>query len=261
MVQIYETLLRLAREGQAAVLVTVAEVQGAGPAVFGGKRVVPGRGEPLGTVGGGALERMAVDRAREILASGSGGLQTFDVGGGEGTATGMVCGGRVTLLFEPVRAAERLTLYGAGHIGQALCRHVAGTMTVTVVDQRPRLLEQVEAAQTRRSQDEVTGDRYVVIATSSHEQDYRILAGIMAAAVRPMYVGLVASRRKRALFLERLARDGGTSVDRDVLYCPAGLDIGGGSPEDIAVAIAAEIQAVRNRRQGLGHLDEHHNPR
>jgi xanthine dehydrogenase accessory factor len=259
---IYERLIELERGAGEGILVTVVETSGSGPAGAHGKMLVTGDAAPLGTVGGGNLEHLAIQRAGECLAGAAGGLETFDVGQGdaEATATGMICGGTVTLLFERVGTAERLVLFGAGHIGQALARRLAGTgLAIEVVDERPDLLSRVAEATRREARPpESLAGAYVVIATHSHAIDYRVLRDLLAAEELPRYIGLVASRRKRAQFLERLAADLDRPPPRELLYTPAGLDLGGGSPEEIALSIAAEILALRNGRTGHAHLDDYH---
>jgi xanthine dehydrogenase accessory factor len=259
---IYEKLIELERGAGEGILVTVVGTSGSGPAGRHGKMLVTGDGQPLGTVGGGNLEHLAIQHALECLAGGPAGLETYDVGEGdpEATETGMICGGAVTLLFERVGTAERLILFGAGHIGQALAKRVAGTgMAVEVVDERPDLLARVpEATRRHTKRPETLGEAYVVIATHSHAIDYRVLRDLLSARELPRYVGVVASRRKRAQFLDRLEADLTRSVPRHLIYSPAGLDIGGGSPEEIAISIAAEIQAVRNGKTGHRHLDDYH---
>ena len=77
-----------------------------------------------------------------------------------------------------------------------------------------------------------------MIATQ-HKSDYEALQRVLRQ--RPAYVGLVASRKRSALVLERLHEDGTPLELLRRVAAPAGLDLGAETPQEIALAIAAEI--------------------
>ena len=90
---------------------------------------------------------------------------------------------------------------------------------------------------------ECDAETYVVIATQ-HKSDYEALQRVLAQS--PAYVGLVASRKRSALVLERLHEDGVPLEKLRRVAAPAGLDIGGETPQEIALSILSEIvQLVR----------------
>jgi xanthine dehydrogenase accessory factor len=89
---------------------------------------------------------------------------------------------------------------------------------------------------------------YVLTLTHDIKFDIPTLASALRSEAR--YIGALGSRRTHARRLERL-RDEGFSEDAfSRIHTPIGLDIGARSPEEIALAILAEIVAVRNRRDG-----------
>ncbi len=90
------TLQRLAGEGTAAVVVTVAGARGSAPREAGAKMIVTA-GEAYGTIGGGHLEHRSMAIARELIAGGGGAVHRFALG----ASLGQCCGGVVSLLFEP----------------------------------------------------------------------------------------------------------------------------------------------------------------
>jgi xanthine dehydrogenase accessory factor len=95
------TLQRLAGEGTAAVVVTVAGARGSAPREAGARMIVTA-GEAYGTIGGGHLEHRSLAIARELIASGGGGaVHRFALG----ASLGQCCGGVVNLLFEPAGEA------------------------------------------------------------------------------------------------------------------------------------------------------------
>ena len=231
------------RRGRPAVLVTVLEVAGSAPRAAGTKMLVTAEGL-AGTIGGGALEFTAIETARALLDGAVSDLRTRSYP--LGPALGQCCGGRVTLLFEPVRPpALRIALFGAGHVAQALVT-LLGTLPARVdwIDNRPgqfpasppgnvaaRLLEEPESAL-------APGFSHVLIMTHDHALDYRLARAALALPDRP-FVGVIGSDTKRARFRSRLRADG---QDADRLVCPIGLPgIPGKHPGEIAVAVAAQL--------------------
>ncbi len=87
--------------GEAAMLVHVAELKGSGPREAGAQMLVT-EGAIAGTIGGGELERTAMLKARELLLSGSAGVERFALG----PELNQCCGGSVTLAFEPFAPAD-----------------------------------------------------------------------------------------------------------------------------------------------------------
>ena len=89
-------------------------------------------------------------------------------------------------------------------------------------------------------------DSYVVIVTRGHMSDKDVLA--QALQKKTAYVGMIGSKRKR-LAIYKALKDEGVSQDQLAkVHSPIGLEIGAQTPEEIAVAITAELIAVRNDR-------------
>jgi xanthine dehydrogenase accessory factor len=65
---------------------------------------------------------------------------------------------------------------------------------------------------------------------------------------------LIASRKKAPAIIERLKEELGSEVNLDNLYSPVGLMIGGATPDEIAISIIAELQAVRYGKEGNKHM-------
>lgn len=87
------------------VMVTIVWREGSAPRGAGARMLVADDGTCCGTIGGGSVEYAAQQRARELLhGDASPEMQTYELGGGEASHLGMVCGGRVTVLFAPVEA-------------------------------------------------------------------------------------------------------------------------------------------------------------
>jgi len=261
-----ETLRRTASlfaSGADVVLVTVVATAGSVPPRAGFRMVVTAGGSE-GTVGGGALESEAILMARALLAGGGEArLERIDV-----ATIGMACGGEVTLFLEPVRAAPRLWIFGGGHIGKALAPMAAAAgFNVTVADNRPEFADKArfpEAARTicapyDESVKMVPEGAFVAILTHGHAHDEEVLNAMVRMEPRLPYVGMVGSSRKIAKALSEI-RAKGVDPGPDV-YAPIGLDLGGDTPGEIALAIAAQILGVKSRKDGLPHYRDRHVPK
>jgi len=151
---------------------------------------------------------------------------------------------------ERLQPAPRVFVFGAGHVGSAIARAAAAAgFRVIVIDDRLEyadasrfadgiavLAADVETALTRYAL--TTGDA-VVIATRGHRNDALILEQV---AISPAgYVGLLGSRRKKAVVTKGLKAAGvpGKSLQR--VRVPVGLPIGAVTPEEIAVSVVAEL--------------------
>jgi xanthine dehydrogenase accessory factor len=265
--EVYEELLKLKANGESGVLITVVEKEGHGPTVVGTKMVMTRAGQKRGTIGGGALEFAATKHASTLMESQTSGLKKYLLSPDneviDGEPTGMLCGGAITLFFEYIGSGAKLYLFGAGHIGKALVYHLKHLdYYITLLDNRQGMVETIADVQRRLTtsyenalQDEaVPPHSYFLIASHSHQLDYVILKRIVKAQWSPQYIGMVASKRKTPLMIQRLKEEVGADVNLEALYSPVGLDIGGQSPYEIAISVIAELQVLRYHKEGHKHM-------
>lgn len=166
------------------------------------------------------------------------------------------------LLFERIAPEPRLIVCGAGHVGAALARlGPALSFRTILIDDRAELLQPDRflglKIELTKIHDWSAGVRaaigngrgaLVAIVTRGHREDEECLRSVMAA--QPDYVGMIGSRRRTNIVLDRL-RATGVATDRlNEVRAPIGLDIGAVSPEEVALAIMAEM--VAERRGGTG---------
>jgi xanthine dehydrogenase accessory factor len=163
-------------------------------------------------------------------------------------------------LIEPILPAERVVLFGAGHVAQAVAPLAAGVgFEVVVCDEEERFAspERFGGAQLLHtfSVSEVAaalapfgpGD-FAVILTRDHAVDQEILEALLPRADLT-YLGLIGSRGKLGRFRKRLDAKGlGTDERWARLRSPVGLDIGAETPEEIAISIVAELVRERHAR-------------
>jgi xanthine dehydrogenase accessory factor len=244
--------------GRAAAICTVVATKGSTPRKAGASMLVVDDGSALGairgTIGGGAVEHEIRRRALEVIATTRPALVEIPLT----TVLGMCCGGTMTLFIESLRMRPPCILFGAGHVGEALARAAAlAGFDVSVVDPRDELCTAGRFPDAARfdsydHDDDLdalpfSADAFVVIATHDHQTDQRLAERVLSRPAR--YVGLVGSQRKAALTRERCRNKG---LGDDViarLRCPAGLDIGAETPEEIALSIVAQMVQVRRREE------------
>jgi len=249
---VVQALLELLTSRQRGALATVVRASGSTPQQPGARLLLREDGSTLGTVGGGAIERVVLESLRQALSSGEPELLIRDLA----HDLGMCCGGRMEIFVEPILPPPRLWLLGAGHVAKptaALARSVG--FEVHVIDEREELntperfpeCRLLLADPSRELRKAALGDAdWVLIMTHDHQLDEAALAAV--AGQNAQYVGLVGSKRKVFRLVQRVRaqRDGDFPLER--VFAPVGLDIGAVSPEEIAVSIVAELVALRHGR-------------
>src|SRR6059058_4140260 len=169
------------------------------------------------------------------------------------------------VLFERIEAEPRLVIAGAGHVGASLARLAALIgYRVTLVDDRAEFvarelfsatsdanIELISGSEWAASINEAIGNGHgvaVAIVTRGHKQDEECLRA--ASSASPHYIGMIGSKRRTNIVLDKLREEGFDPQLLTKVRAPIGLDIGAVSPEEVAVAILAEI--VAERRGGSG---------
>jgi xanthine dehydrogenase accessory factor len=167
------------------------------------------------------------------------------------------CGGKVALLIEPMNQSPELHLFGAGHIGVALCDIMKDTpFEVHLYDTRENWQENLTVDQTITYHKEPFdlykqtvgwGENcYAVIMTHDHKLDFEITA--LALVSQTKYIGLIGSKTKKSRFNSMLIKELGMKEGIAPVHCPIGLDLGGNTPKEIAISIASELLKVYYER-------------
>ncbi|MEO8189335.1 MAG: XdhC/CoxI family protein [Acidobacteriota bacterium] len=249
-------------------LATVTETRGSGPSRVGRRFLVFEDGSFSGTIGGGPFEALVIADAAALFREDSGPgrfLKWYDffereiAPGQDREMTNMICGGSARVLVEVLRAAPSLVILGGGHVGLALARlGLPLGYQVTVADDREEYSRPVrfpaEAAVVRTGRDYALPaeavlpgrDRYVAVVSRCWESDLAALRPWLAeGAPQARYLGLIGSSRKVRGVFEKLSQEGVPAETLSRIHAPIGLSIGAVTPEEIAVAILAEMIAVR----------------
>lgn len=232
------------------IIATVVDAKGSTPREIGAKMIVRQNGQVVGTIGGGAIEKTAVDEALKLFQSGEAKTVHYNLGD-----LRMQCGGKMSIFFEPIFPNPQLFIFGAGHVGQALSK-IADMLNyrVTIIDDRPEfannerfprarpiIVEEYSKAFDALELDEKS---HIVIVTYKHLNDEVVLQNCINQPFK--YIGMIGSRSKVKKALTALKKQGITDEVVRKIHAPIGLNIGANTPEEIAVAIAAEMIAVRN---------------
>jgi xanthine dehydrogenase accessory factor len=253
-VDIYEEIVRLKKEGRPSVLATIVQCVGSSPQKEGAKMLVRDDGSIAGTLGGGCLEAEVIQASLMAMKTGLPGTVPFQLTEDHG---GLVCGGKVLVYIEPVVPDTSLIILGAGHVGRALsaaARFIG--FRVTVVDNREEYANRenipdaheimVDDFGNALSHIAVNNATFIVIATRGHNHDLDALKA--ALKTEACYIGLLGSKRKKALLLNTLKKEGFSKADIERVVTPVGLPIGSVTPEEIAVSIAAQMIERKNMR-------------
>jgi xanthine/CO dehydrogenase XdhC/CoxF family maturation factor len=256
--QITDAIRDVLNEGSRAVLITVAQSE---RLAVGRKMLVRTSRGTVGDLGDLELNRVAVEQANAFLNARDDAkmLVVSDF------APELSELANTSLLLERIETEPRLVIAGAGHVGASLAR--LGALIgyrVTLIDDRAEFvarelfsaasdasIELISAGDWAASIKEAIGNGHgvaVAIVTRGHKQDEECLRA--ASSASPDYIGMIGSKRRTNIVLEKLREEGFDPQLLTKVRAPIGLDIGAVSPEEVAVATLAEI--VAERRGGSG---------
>lgn len=224
---------------QPAVLATVIEVAGASPAKVGDKVLLSADDSTAGTVGGGKLEAAILSDCHAARVTGQPRITHYSLAESGEQAIGTLCGGDVRVFIEPYGPPPRLVVVGGGHVGrplEAMGRTVGFDVVIVDVEPGRATVPELDALV-------LTEDSHVALLTTDHVSDEAALRMVITSPAG--YIGMIGSRSKCDTILAHLRADGITEAQLSRVYAPVGLDLGGPTPQEIALAILAEIVAVR----------------
>ncbi len=251
--KILRAQLRAYEENLPYAMVTIVESEGSTRSK--GKMLVYETGEVLGSVGGGAIEQLAIRDARAAIASGVGGLKSYDLNT-QAAKDGHACSGAMQIFIEPYGTRSTLVLCGAGHVNKAVLPVAKNLGFRTIlVDNRPEELiadaialadkfVPVKNFEEGIREMEIAPGAFFVLAGPNHDCDGAALAGVLTKNGK--YVGMIGGPPKIKNIFAKLKEKGYTQEQLDFVHTPIGLDISSERPEEIAISIMAEILMVKN---------------
>ena len=253
--EVFGALAEALSRGEEVALVTITNSTGSTPQRVGAKMLVYADGRVVGTIGGGCYENEALWKAREALKTRKACTVRYELADDFAAESGLICGGQMEVFIEPIEPSPAVYIFGAGHVGQFVGRvaHEAG-FRVHVIDDREKFANRerfpdaaeivVEDIPTWLEQTTLPSSAYAVVVTRGHRHDLDALRTLAPRNLR--YLGLIGSRAKVKRIYDVLAEDGSVSIEQlERVHAPIGLDIGAVTPQEIAVAIVAELIAIR----------------
>jgi xanthine dehydrogenase accessory factor len=253
-----ETAAALARREEPFVLAVVVSRRPASSSQPGDMAVITAAGEFHGWLGGSCTQPTVVREARQALADGKPRLVVLTPDPAAERRPGinvfpMTChsGGSVEIYLEPILPAPRLAVFGVSPTARALAR-LGKAMGYTVVAAdaaaEPAMFPDADQVLTDPQDPELRAAAsrapcFAVVATMGERDEEAIRA---ALALAPAYLGVVASSRRFGQMRDTLLAQGVTADALDAIRSPAGIAIGAHTPEEIALAVLAEI--VERRR-------------
>jgi len=230
----------LARSGQPFALATVVWRQGPSSSKQGSRAIITADGELDGWIGGACAEPAVIREAKQAMADGNprllllGSPDQFGTAVPEGMAVVPIScqsEGALEVYIEPVLPVPHLVIVGSSPMTRTLAE------LARALNWRTDLVSPAEFSAGQADERSL-----VVIATQGHGDEDMIER---AAAMRPAYLGLVASRKRGEALLGYLAERGVPQDQLDRVRAPAGLDLGRTTHEEMAVAILAELVQLR----------------
>jgi len=258
-VDIYDEIVRLRKAGQKCAVATIVQVNGSIPSFESAKMLVREDGSMVGTIGGGCVEAEVWNAAREVIETEKPRHLTFSLGQDAAYDNGLICGGQLNIFVEPVTPQPKAIIFGGGHVSKSISKvaNIAGFAS-TIVDDReafanPERFPEAEATHAAPYEEvfdklAITSNTFVIIVTRGHRDDMRVLKWAVTTGAK--YIAMIGSKRKTISVIHELEKEGMRRELFEKIFAPMGLEIGAESPEEIAIAVVAEMIAVRRAPEG-----------
>lgn len=246
----YSRIKELLDGNEQFVVVTVVEAMGSSPGKQGFRMIVRTGGITEGTVGGGAVEHAAREKALICLKEGKSLFEEVSL-----ESIGMTCGGAMKLYYEYMAKSRHLYIFGGGHVCQALLpMAVSLDYKVVVLDNREEvarkelhpLAEEVHCGDLKELVEKMDFKMpaSVLIFTHKHLHDQEVLRAILKKEAAFTYIGMIGSRKKVHETFDKFEHEGIDAEKIKSVYSPVGIDIGADTPAEISISILAEMTAL-----------------
>lgn len=248
---IYQKINELIQQGVPSAVATIVRTEGSTPRDVGTKMIIQYDGTTYGTIGGGPFELQVIKKAKEVIEKGTPIIFHYDLTKEE---SGMVCGGVADVFIDPLALPEKIVILGAGHVGKAIARVLKVLdFPFVMVDHRESSKEymaDVAGIDLRISSYDrfpevvdIDNRTYIIISTAVHNLDMICLRE--ALKTKAKYIGMLASKSKRAEVYEKLHEAGIYPENDPRVFSPVGIEIKENTPPAIAISIIAQIYQVK----------------
>lgn len=243
--QIYSRLTKAIRDKEAVALIT----ETAGPNI--GAKILASDDEVAGTLGDDALDKVAVAEALDMLQHGAIATRKWGPQGQEGED--------VEVFIQSFAPPPLMYVFGAVNLASAVVRigkflgyrvTVCDARKVFATKERFPEADEIVVQWPNEFLETARVDRRTAICILTHDPKFDIPLLQVALKSKAGYIGAMGSRRTHAKRIDNLLQEGVTEEELDRIQAPLGLDIGAKQPEEVAVAVAAQIIANRYGRPG-----------
>ena len=261
MENIYTKITEAINSNRPSWLVTVTNVTGSTPAAIGMKMIVYSDGSIYGTVGGGEIEKIIIEKIISTKTA-QNEKWSYNLGTNDDSAekTNMVCGGVQEVIVEPLLTGSPLYIIGGGHCGMSLSSLASKTgFLVTVIDNREEWsgkAKHPDAAETIccdygdiKKHINFSKEIFIAIMTHGHIHDAFVLEQLINEDYK--YIGMIGSKRKVKIVLDDLVKKGYEKNKVENIFSPIGLDLITHRPDEISVSIIAQMIAVKNNKSEI----------
>lgn len=257
MTNFYTYVTQCINEKKEGWIVTIIENSGSIPGKTGMKMLVLPDKKIYGTIGGGLLEHIVIERIvnQRIIQPD---IWNFELNEDFEKKVGMICGGSVRVLVEPLLTGKKLYIFGGGHCSMALSALAAqcGFLPVVCDDRKEWAsfekhpsAHEVMVIDYHKIEQFIPVDpkSYYVIMTHGHRNDEVVLKQLMSKETE--YLGMIGSKQKVNITFSHLIEEG---IDESLLnkvIAPIGLPIGSHEPMEVAVSIVAQLIQIKNTKK------------
>ena len=254
-------------DGNKVAMVTVISATGSVPGKPGARIATTNSGETFGTIGGAGLEFKVLRKLAELLENeDSGGIvETFALNKGakgyEIVALDSLCGGKVTIAMEVVSPMPNILLFGGGHVAKAIISIIEQLgWNYAIHDTREEYSDKVTFPSAielhcnsvnefleNENMDSLQRFSDILLLGHDWKEDEDRLIGLLnilgnSIGIRPK-IGVIGSKSKWISFQKVALKSNIEQKNLDLVICPIGINIGAQSPEEIAIAVCAQIIA------------------
>ena len=260
--------------GERVAIASVVQASGSVPGKPGARLAISSSGEKFGTIGGAGLELKVEKELQEILLRDlsdlrkkGGKVESFllnrDGKGKEASALDSLCGGQVKVAMEVITPRPHILIAGGGHVGLSISK-VCDSLEwlYSVFDVREEYCNRqrypnaegnfcssVEEFLQKESSDSMTRFSDILLLSHDWSVDEEMLIGLLQLCKegRSPRIGAIGSKKKWSAFEKKAIENGVEKRLIDSVRCPIGLDIGADTPEEIAIAVCAEVLSLERK--------------
>lgn len=257
---IIERLFNSIKDKKSFAYVTIIASYGSTPRDCGSSMIVFEDGSIYGSIGGGILEKKAIEEAKKCIKNGESKRISFSL-----TPNGInaLCMGKVDIFVDVYKNTSEVILLGAGHVSKAVSTILDFlSIPYSVVDERrefanrenfPNAVEIIVDYPYKFDKYlKINQNNYILILTREHRFDSKCLE--KAIKTKATYIGMIGSKSKVKETFEKFKKRG-INLAKDLrVFSPVGINCGGKTPQEIAISIVAEILSVKYNTKKISHM-------